>query len=226
MRAFRLLPSLAFVLAAASAQATPSVVIDIATGEILQQEQATAPWFPASVSKLMTVYVALKAVREGRISLDTPLVVSEEIFDEMLTTNVQSGFFLGREIAARMKQEKLPGRLLYVTSLHAYSPRNLAHDSAGKAGMTMVMRELARDLGPAGIRVNAIAPGAVPGGGANFSEAKYASMIPMRRTGRPQDVADTAIALLCDRFSGYVTGTTVTVDGGMSLYNWVPFAGP
>ena len=76
MRAFRLLPSLAFVLAAASAQATPSVVIDIATGEILQQEQATAPWFPASVSKLMTVYVALKAVREGRISLDTPLLVS------------------------------------------------------------------------------------------------------------------------------------------------------
>ena len=76
MRAIRHLPLFAALLAASAAKATPSVVIDIATGEILQQEQATQPWFPASVSKLMTVYVALKAVREGRVSLDTPLVVS------------------------------------------------------------------------------------------------------------------------------------------------------
>jgi len=161
-----------------------------------------------------------------RVEADTPLVVSEETFEEMITTNIQSGFFLGREIAARIKEKDLPGRMLYITSLHAYTPRNLAHYSAGKAGMTMVMRELARDLGPAGIRVNAIAPGAVPGGGASISEEKYAAMIPMRRTGRPQDVADMAIALLSDRFSGYVTGTTVLVDGGMSLFNWVPFAEP
>ena len=76
MRAIRHLPLFAALLATSAAQATPSVVIDIATGEILQQEQATQPWFPASVSKLMTVYVALKSVREGRATMDTPLIVS------------------------------------------------------------------------------------------------------------------------------------------------------
>jgi 3-oxoacyl-[acyl-carrier protein] reductase len=48
-------------------------------------------------------------------------------------------------------------------------------------------------------------------------------MIPLGRTGTPDDIADMAVALLCDRFSRYVTGTTVEVDGGLSLYNWIPF---
>jgi len=55
--------------------------------------------------------------------------------------------------------------MLYMTSLHAHSPRNLPHYSATKAGQTMLVKELARALGGDGIRVNAIAPGAVPGGG-------------------------------------------------------------
>jgi D-alanyl-D-alanine carboxypeptidase len=51
--------------------------MDAANGTVFYQEQATQPWYPASLTKLMTVYVALKAVREGRLTLDTPLVVSE-----------------------------------------------------------------------------------------------------------------------------------------------------
>jgi len=58
------------------ANATPGLIIDAASGEVLYQEEATRPWFPASTTKLMTVYVALKAVRDGRITLDTPMVVS------------------------------------------------------------------------------------------------------------------------------------------------------
>ena len=64
-----------------------------------------------------------------------------------------------------MRERKIRGRMVILTSLHAESPRNLPHYSASKAGMTMVMKELARALGPDGIRVNAIAPGAIPGGG-------------------------------------------------------------
>ena len=67
---------LALSLAVSTASATPSLVIDVSNGEVLQQEDAARPWFPASLTKLMTTYVALKAVREGRITLDTPLVVS------------------------------------------------------------------------------------------------------------------------------------------------------
>jgi NAD(P)-dependent dehydrogenase (short-subunit alcohol dehydrogenase family) len=121
-----------------------------------------------------------------------------------------------------MKELKIKGRMLFITSLHAYAPRNLPHYSATKAGQTMVVKELARALGPYGIRVNALAPGAIPGGGFDADTTALEKMIPMGRTGTPEDVAGMAIALLCDRFSGYVTGTTVAVDGGIALYNWIP----
>ena len=62
--------------AAAPVAATPLLVIDARSGEVLVQQQATQPWYPASLTKLVTTYVALKAVRQGRISLDTPIVVS------------------------------------------------------------------------------------------------------------------------------------------------------
>ena len=67
----------AILLAVAGrAAATPSLVIDVATGDVLYENEATQPWYPASLTKLMTVYVALSAVRDHQISLDTPLVVS------------------------------------------------------------------------------------------------------------------------------------------------------
>ena len=105
----------------------------------------------------------------------------------------------------------------------AHTPRNLPHYSATKAGQTMIVKELARALGADGIRVNAIAPAAIPGGGFDADTTALQRMIPLGRTGTPDDIAEMAVALLCDRFSRYVTGTTVAVDGGLSLYNWIPF---
>ncbi len=61
---------------ASSAFATPSILVDANSGEVLDQQEATRSWFPASTAKLMTVFVALEAVREGRISLNTPIIVS------------------------------------------------------------------------------------------------------------------------------------------------------
>lgn len=55
---------------------TPYIVIDVASGRVIEQRNATRPWYPASVTKLMTVYVTLQAVREGRLTMNTPLVVS------------------------------------------------------------------------------------------------------------------------------------------------------
>ncbi|MGE5202708.1 MAG: SDR family NAD(P)-dependent oxidoreductase, partial [Acidobacteriota bacterium] len=139
-----------------------------------------------------------------------------------LSVNLRSGFRLGRAAGRLMTARGIKGRLLFVTSLHAETPRNLPHYSASKAGMTMLMKEFARALAPAGIRVNAIAPGAIPGGGF-AADPKMAAMVPMGRLGTPEDVADMALALLSERFSRYVTGTTVVVDGGLSLFNWIPF---
>ncbi len=67
---------LAALCIVAPARATPSIVVDVSSGAVLSQDQATASWYPASLTKLMTVYVALDAVRQGRISLETPLMMS------------------------------------------------------------------------------------------------------------------------------------------------------
>ncbi|MCW6508947.1 D-alanyl-D-alanine carboxypeptidase family protein [Lichenifustis flavocetrariae] len=64
------------VAAVTHAQANPALVVDVDSGRVLYETQGTAPWFPASLTKLMTTYVALSAVREGRITMDTPLMVS------------------------------------------------------------------------------------------------------------------------------------------------------
>ncbi|HRK17716.1 MAG TPA: SDR family oxidoreductase [Hyphomicrobiaceae bacterium] len=150
--------------------------------------------------------------------------VDEATWDAMVTTNVRSGFFLGRELGLRMSAAGKAGRMLYLTSLHAETPRNLPHYSAGKGGMRMVMMEMARAFGPDGIRVNALAPGAVPGGGAANVTDEFRSKIPMGRVGTPADMAATAKAILSNRYMPYVTGTTIAVDGGLDLYNWIPFA--
>ena len=66
----------ALTLSAASALATPYLVVDADSDQVLMENEATAPWYPASLTKLMTVYVALDAVRNGKLTLDTPLVMS------------------------------------------------------------------------------------------------------------------------------------------------------
>jgi len=63
-------------LSGSTAFATPSLLIDADSGQVLSEEQATANWYPASLTKLMTAYVALSAVRAGRLTMDTPMVMS------------------------------------------------------------------------------------------------------------------------------------------------------
>ncbi len=66
----------ALALGAASVQATPYLIVDADSDQVLMENEATAPWYPASLTKLVTVYVALDAVRSGKLTLDTPLVMS------------------------------------------------------------------------------------------------------------------------------------------------------
>jgi 3-oxoacyl-[acyl-carrier protein] reductase len=167
------------------------------------------------------VHMFVHSASPPRREADHLTEVSEETFDAMLGVNVRSGFLLAREIGSRMKGAGIRGRMLIVTSLHAETPRNLPHYSASKAGQTMLVKELARAFGPAGIRINAIAPGAIPGGGFNAGAFSFDGKIALGRLGRAEDLAGPAVALLSDHFSGYVTGTTLVVDGGIALHNWI-----
>ena len=190
----------------------------------LAEPAAPKKLFDAAVQALGTISIFVHCAAPKRNESETALAVTEAQWDAMMTVGLRAGFLLGQALGAHMKARGIKGRMLFVTSLHAETPRNLPHYSATKAGQTMLVKELARALGAHGIRVNAIAPGAIPGGGFDANVAAFDKMIPLGRTGTPADIADMAVALLCDRFSRYVTGTTVAVDGGIALYNWIPFA--
>jgi NAD(P)-dependent dehydrogenase (short-subunit alcohol dehydrogenase family) len=141
----------------------------------------------------------------------------------MTDINLRTGFFLAREVGRHMRDNRIKGRIRLITSQHREMPRNLPHYSASKAGMTMVMKELARTLAPDGIRVNAIAPGAIPGGGFVADNlGALVAQIPIGRAGTPDDIAQVAVAVLSERFGRYVVGTTVEVDGGIGLISWIP----
>jgi 3-oxoacyl-[acyl-carrier protein] reductase len=154
-----------------------------------------------------------------RREADHILAVSEETWRQMHAVNLDAGFHLARELSRKLIAANAPGSFLFLTSLHAGTPRNLPHYSSAKAAMAMLVKELAKSLGQHSIRVNALVPGAIAAGGfvANPALAKH---IPLGRLGEANDLAPMALAVLSNKVSGYVTGAATTVDGGLALTNW------
>jgi len=196
---------------------------DVADAD-LSQPGAAAKLADAAIRKLGQVSLFVHAASPPRKETQTALAVTEAEWRAMLEVNLNAGFLIGQALGRHMREKKIKGRMLFVTSLHADSPRNLPHYSAAKAGQTMVMKELARALGKDGIRVNAIAPGAVPGAGFKGSPG-LVDRIALGRVGKPADIAPMAVAILSERFGAYMTGSTVVVDGGIALYNWLDAEG-
>lgn len=154
-----------------------------------------------------------------RREADHALAVSRETWQQMHAVNLDAGFHLARELARKLIAAKEPGSFLLLTSLHAGTPRNLPHYSTAKAGMAMLVKELAKTFGRYGIRVNALVPGAVAAGGF-VADPALAKHIPLGRLGQAEDLAPIALAVLSNRLSAYVTGAAIPVDGGLSLTNW------
>ena len=173
-----------------------------------------------AIRRLGSVSIFVHSASPRRQESQTVLEATEAQWREMLAVNLDAAFVLCQFFGKHMKEKGVRGRMLLTTSLHAESPRRIPHYSAAKAGETMLVKELARALGPHGIRVNAVAPGAIPGGGFQAPPGMV-EKIPLRRFGTPADVAAMAVAVLSERFGAYVTGSTIVVDGGIALYNWI-----
>jgi len=186
----------------------------------LSQPGAAGRLAESAIRTLGQVSLFVHAASPPRRETQTALAVTEAEWRAMLEVNLNSGFLIAQALGRHMREKKIRGRMLFVTSLHADSPRNLPHYSASKAGQTMVMKELARALGPDGIRVNAIAPGAVPGAGFKGLPG-LVDKIALGRLGTPADIAPMAVAILSEKYGAYMTGATVVVDGGIALYNWI-----
>ncbi len=101
--------AVALALSVSAVSATPYLVVDADSGQVLLEHESTEAWYPASLTKLMTVYVALDAVRAGRLTMDTPLVVSARAASQQPS---KMGFRPGTEVtldnALKMLMVKSP----------------------------------------------------------------------------------------------------------------------
>ncbi|HEY2767598.1 MAG TPA: SDR family oxidoreductase [Solirubrobacteraceae bacterium] len=165
----------------------------------------------------------------NNVGFDTPhgfLDLDERDFDRVLGANLRGPWFLTRAIAAEMvSRTGGGGSILFVSSLHDHIVRRRPHYSASKAAVAMLVRELAHELGPHGIRVNAISPGAIASASVPAPSPEEAQRLRELvrlggQQGRPEHVARMAAVLLCDHWAGYVTGANLPVDGGLGLVTW------
>jgi glucose 1-dehydrogenase len=149
------------------------------------------------------------------------LDVTEKDYDTVLDVNLKGAFFLTQAFVRRLKAAAKPGRVINISSVH--EDMVFPHFStycASKGGMRMLMRDLAVELGPLGITVNNIAPGAI---NTPINKSLLADKpkldallanIPLGRLGEPGEVAGVAAFLASDD-GAYVTGSTYFLDGGL-----------
>ena len=144
--------------------------------------------------------------------LDMP----EAVWDSVLDINLK-GPFLRSQAFARMRLPSGGGAIVNLASTAAFSARvGAAHYSASKAGIVMLTKSLAQELGPCGIRVNAVAPGLIEVDEGHVSaeyKEMFLKMIPRGRIGRPEDVAAAVAFLLADA-ADYINGECIVLDGG------------
>jgi dehydrogenase/reductase SDR family protein 4 len=150
------------------------------------------------------------------------LAVDEGQFEKMIEVNLKSAFRLTRLVAPGMC-ERGSGSIINMSSISGLRPQfeGLLY-SMTKAALIMMTQSYALELGPKGVRVNAIAPGMIETALSEYywkDEARRAQIIakqPIQRIGKPEDVAELALLLASDRGS-YITGQTFVVDGGFTL---------
>ncbi|RME66689.1 MAG: glucose 1-dehydrogenase [Nitrospirae bacterium] len=169
-------------------------------------------------------------VNNAGIQADAPFVeMSLEKWQRVIDVNLTGAFLCAREAARHFlktsKVRKMPlGKIIFISSVHEIIPwAGHVNYAASKGGLMLLMKSIAQELGPQGIRVNSIAPGAIktpinrPAWESKEAEERLLKLIPYGRVGETIDIARAAVWLASDEFD-YVHGTTLIVDGGMCLY--------
>jgi NAD(P)-dependent dehydrogenase (short-subunit alcohol dehydrogenase family) len=147
--------------------------------------------------------------------------VTREDFRALFQQNLETMFFMSQAFAAALSAQHLPGSIVSISSISGMNsaPFHLAYGAA-KSSIVAVTRTLAAELALDNIRVNAVAPGvtATPASSAYVDEdpLRDRTAIAMGRRGTPEEQAGAILFLLSD-LSGYVTGQTLLVDGGLNL---------
>lgn len=183
----------------------------------------------ATVAAAYEEFGRLDVVINNAGKSDAPVKAEEESaaeFASVIDINLNSCFLLARTAAAAMIENQSPGSIINIASVHSFvssAPNNQAAYVASKTGLVGLTRELAGQWARHNIRVNCIAPGYFPteltdtmmeegSSGLGFITKRT----PMRRPGRLEEL-DGALLLLASDASSYLTGQTVTVDGGWTM---------
>lgn len=171
-------------------------------------------------------------VNNSGIQKDSPFVeMSLDDWQRVIDVNLTGQFLCAREAAREfLKRGVVPersvaaGKIICMSSVHEVIPwAGHVNYAASKGGIMLMMKSMAQELAPHKIRINSIAPGAIQTpinkDAWETQEAleKLLTLIPYKRIGQPEDIGKTAVWLASDQ-SDYVTGTTIFVDGGMTLY--------
>ena len=168
-------------------------------------------------------------VNNAGIALWKPfLEIEEENWDQTIDTNLKSVFLCTQAVARWMVANHVGGSIINISSIAAHGALDcLVPYCASKGGMTLATRAMATELGPHGIRVNALAPGTIDIQRNRDTDPEYPGnwdpFIPMGRVGQPVEIARPVVFLASDEAS-YITGQTFWADGGETSYVPMPRA--
>ena len=158
-------------------------------------------------------------INNAGITRDGLLVrMSEQNFDDVIAANLKSVFNMTRHVGAIMMRQKSGAIINMASVAGVYGNAGQFNYAASKAGIIGATKTTAKELGPRGVRCNAIAPGLIRSpmtdALSDDQKARMLAAVSLGRLGEADDVADVALFLAR---AGYVTGQTVVVDGGLSM---------
>lgn len=195
----------------------------------VSDEDEVRRMFATAVDHFGTLHIA---VSNAGLQRDAPLLeLTLEQWNKVIAVNLTGQFLCAREAVREFRRRGVAaeisaaaGKLVFMSSVHQEIPwAGHANYAASKGGVMQLMRSIAQEVAPFAIRANAIAPGAIrtPINRAAWETVQayedLMTLVPYKRIGEPEDIAQ-AVAWLASDAADYVTGATLFVDGGMTLY--------